>query len=146
MTVSPFLASWFLRQQSAQNTIQILIDETWGGNIVCELLMVVCPVGTEVLSFIILMAILSCVDESWKLCRTGTFSARSPVQLLTHFWCQFIRLHYEMQFSSFCVIYLIDLVNPNGYSTLWISAVYSCREILVSKCLINSEILQQQVW
>lgn len=46
MIVSPFLASWLLNKQNAQNATEMLIDDSWDGNIVCELLMVMCRVGT----------------------------------------------------------------------------------------------------
>lgn len=44
--VSPFLALQLLNQQNAQNARKMLIDDLWGGSIVCEWLMVVCHVGT----------------------------------------------------------------------------------------------------
>ena len=46
MTASPFLASQLLNQQNAQNATEMLIDDSWGGNILCQLLMVVRHVGT----------------------------------------------------------------------------------------------------
>ena len=109
VAVSPFLTSWVLNQQNAWSAREILIDDSWGGNIVCELLMVVCHMGTlagsmEDVKFCHLIhhfngnAVRRRLEKNLLNCKiywTDTFSAWRLIQLLTH-----LSVHLTLSLSS----------------------------------------------